>query len=74
MSTLGDALSALRSVVLMEDRLSRVEQDMAGMASDMSDLKTYMHEIDKRVVRIETMIEMTARTPRQPPQLGIEEQ
>jgi archaellum component FlaC len=66
MSTLGDALSALRSVVLMEDRLSRVEQDMAGMASDLSDLQTYMHEIDKRVVRIETMIEMTARAPRQP--------
>ena len=66
MSAVGDAFTALRNVVLMEDRLSRVEQDMAGLASDLSDLKNYTHEIDKRVVRIETMIEMTARTPRQP--------
>jgi archaellum component FlaC len=65
-STLGDALSALRSVVLMEDRLSRVEQEMAGMAADLSNVQTYLHELDKRVVRIETMIEMSARSPSPP--------
>ena len=65
MSNFGDALKALKSVVLMQERLDRVREDVAGLASDVNDLNEYVVSIDKRVIRIETMIEMTQRQPGQ---------
>lgn len=74
MSTLGDALKALKTVLLIEENVSRLQQDVGSLSDEVRRIRDYAGEIDKRVVRIETMIEMTARTPRQAPQLGIEEQ
>ena len=74
MSTLGDALKALKTVLLIEENVSRLQQDVGSLADEVRRIRDYAGEIDKRVVRIETMIEMTARAPRQSPQLGIEEQ
>lgn len=74
MSTLGDALKALKTVLLIEENVARLQQDVGGLSDEVRRIRDYAGEIDKRVVRIETMIEMTARSPRQPPQLGIEEQ
>ena len=74
MSTLGDALKALKTVLLIEENVSRLQQYVASLTGEIRRTRDYAAEIDKRVVRIETMIEMTARNPRQPPPLGIEEQ
>jgi hypothetical protein len=74
LSTLGDALKALKTVLLIEENVSRLQQDVASLSDEVRRVRDYAAEIDKRVVRIETMIEMTARAPRQAPQLGIEEQ
>jgi archaellum component FlaC len=73
LSTLGDALKALKTVLLIEENVSRLQQDVGSLSDEVRRIRDYAAEIDKRVVRIETMIEMTTRSPRQAPQLGIEE-
>ena len=74
MSTLGDALKALKTVLLIEENVSRLQQDVGSLSDEVRRIRDYSGEIDKRVVRIETMIEMTARTPSQPRIPRIEEQ
>lgn len=67
MSSLGDALEAIRNVVLMQERLEVLNRKVDRMADDMKGLSDYAAALDKRVIRIETMIEMTqrqAQTPR----------
>ena len=59
MSGFGDALKALKNVVLLQERLDRVREDVSGLAGDVDGLNEYAVSIDKRVIRIETMIEMT---------------
>ena len=67
MSTVKDALVALKKVIMVQERLERMQQDINIMANDMSGMKDFSHQLDKRVVRIETMIEMSGmRGARQP--------
>ena len=66
MSTLGDALKALKTVLLIEENVSRLQQDVASLTDEVRRVRDYAGEIDKRVVRIETMIEMSTRQSRQP--------
>ena len=49
MSSVGDALAALKSVVLMQERLERMQKDMDGIASGLSGLKDFTHDLDKRL-------------------------
>lgn len=67
MSAIGDAFEALKNVLRMQSDIERTQQDIAQTVADLRGLREYVNEIDKRVVRIETMIEMTSRgaqTPR----------
>ncbi len=64
MSAVGDALSALKSVVLMQDRLERMQRDMDGIASGLSGLKDFTHELDKRLFAVERVIDLGARQSR----------
>ena len=59
MSTLGDAFAALKSIVLLQERLESVQRDVARVSSDVAGVNDYTLSIDKRVIRIETMIEMS---------------
>jgi hypothetical protein len=61
MSALSDALSALKNVVLMQERLDVMRSDLSRTADDVRGLNDYVSSVDKRVIRIETMIEMTGR-------------
>ncbi len=61
MSTLGDAMAAIKNVVLMQERLDVMKSDMDRLSGDVSGLNSYAVSIDKRVLRIETMIEMSGR-------------
>lgn len=61
MSALGDALAALKNVVLMQERLDVMRSDLSRTAEDVRGLNDYISAVDKRVIRIETMIEMTVR-------------
>ena len=69
MSSIGDALAALKSVVLMQERLDTMRLEQGRVAEDLRGLNAYILSVDKRVVRIETMIEMTTRTG-SGPQIG----
>ena len=59
MSTFSDALAALKNVVLMQERLQVVQRDVDELASRVDGLGDYSVSLDKRLVRIETMVEMT---------------
>lgn len=45
----------------MQERLDVMRSEQKRIADDVSGLNAYALSIDKRVVRIETMIEMTDR-------------
>ena len=59
MSALSDALAALKNVVLIQERLDVVRREVTQLAATVGKLDDRMIEIDKRVVRIETMIELS---------------
>lgn len=67
MSALGDALAALKNVVLLQERLDVMRSEQARINDDVRGLNSYILAVDKRVVRIETMIEMNARAAPQLP-------
>lgn len=66
MSTVSDALAALRNVVLMQERMDVMNRKLDRLSDDVKGLNAYAGAIDRRVVRIETMIEMSARSGGQP--------
>ena len=59
MSTLGDALAALKNAVLLQERLDVVRRELVDLSSNVRRLDERVINIDRRVVRIETMIEMS---------------
>jgi hypothetical protein len=61
MTAISDALTALKNVVLMQERLDAMRMEQARVAEDVRGLNAYILAVDKRVVRIETMIEMSNR-------------
>lgn len=65
MGAIGDALKALKKVILIEENVSRLQADVGSLVDEIRRTRDYALEIDKRVVRIETMIEMTGRQARQ---------
>lgn len=67
MSTFGDAFAALKNVILMQDKLERMQKEIDLMAGDLRGLKDYAVEIDKRVARIEGVMEGVARASAKPP-------
>jgi archaellum component FlaC len=61
MGLMTDVLSGLKKVLLLEENVARLERNVESVAHDLRRTRDYAAEIDKRVVRIETMIEMSAR-------------
>ena len=57
MSTLSNAFAALKNVILMQDRIDRIQQGLDATAADFLGLRDYAFEIDKRVARIEGVME-----------------
>ncbi len=68
MSALGDALNALKNVVLMQERLDVMRSEQVRLSEDVKGLNDYILSVDKRLIRIETMIEMSTRSG-QPPRI-----
>ena len=59
MSGIGDALAALKNVVLLHERLDGVRANNELLAGDLRALTAKVASLSERVVRIETMIEMS---------------
>ena len=61
MSALGDAFAAIKNVMLLQERVEGVQRDVQRLNADVRGLTEYVVAVDKRVIRIETMIEMNQR-------------
>jgi hypothetical protein len=66
MSALSDAFTAIKSVMLLQERVEGVQRDVERLNADVRGLNDYVVAVDKRVIRIETMIEMSGRAGGQP--------
>jgi hypothetical protein len=60
-SAIGEAFTALKNVLLLHERLDRVQKDVERLSADVLGLNRYAVEIDKRVSRIEGVMEGVAR-------------
>ena len=67
MSAFGDALHGIKQLLLIQKQVEDLEKAAEIQANAMRELGRDLVTLDKRVVRIETMVEMTARRgPEQP--------
>jgi hypothetical protein len=64
-STFGDALKALKQVILLQDRVERIDQRMGRMADDIDGLAEVSHDLDKRLYALERIIDIGAQQARQ---------
>ncbi len=65
MSMFGDAVTAIRQVILMQSRIDQLDQRMGSMASDMEGLTDALANVRDRVSRLEGIIEGAAMASRQ---------
>ena len=59
MSALSEAFTALKNTMLLQERIDGLRGDMIRSADDLRTLTEKVGSLDKRVVRIETIIEMS---------------
>lgn len=72
MSTVGDILKSVREVLMLQSQVERLEVRVDEQNDEMRAISRDIIGLDKRLVRIETMIEMSAGRGTQAPR--IEEQ
>lgn len=61
MGTVGDILSGIKQVILLQEHVSRLQRDVETLAQDVRRVRDYAGDIDKRVARIEGVMEGFAR-------------
>lgn len=71
MSTVSDALNGVRRLLLMQENINQLERTSDRQIDALQKLTDDVIALDKRVVRIETMIEIGGRQSTQ--QKRIEE-
>ena len=62
---LSDALKGLKQVVLLQDRVERMEKRLDTMNDDVDGLADMMHDLDKRLYALERIIDLGAQQSRQ---------
>jgi hypothetical protein len=68
-SAFGDAFAALKNVILMQDKLERMQKEIDSTAADLRGLKDHAAAIDRRVARIEGVMEGFQRASAASPRL-----
>ncbi|BBB11863.1 hypothetical protein [Sphingopyxis sp. FD7] len=66
MSTVSDILKSIREVLLLQSQVERLEEQIDEQINELKQVSRDIIALDKRVVRIETMIEMSGRGGGQP--------
>ncbi len=66
MSSFSDAYKAIESVILLRSRVEGLEKSIETLVGEMKDQGRDLFDHERRLVRIETMIEMTRGGPRMP--------
>jgi len=64
-SVLGDALKSLKSVVLLDERINRLQGDVHTLGEDVRGLTRFVHDLDKRLYALERIIDLGAQQSRQ---------
>ena len=73
MSTMGDVLSGVKKVLLIEETVSRVEKDIDGLRDDIRDLRQNQSKLSDRLSDVEGYLRAATRTPfGDKPKLGSE--
>jgi cob(I)alamin adenosyltransferase len=54
------AIGVVKNVLLLRETLERIQKDMEDLQGDVSTLARDVVDIDKRVVRLETLVEVAA--------------
>ena len=62
MSAFGDAYRAIESVILLRSRVEGLESDLEKLVAELTAQGRDLFDHERRLIRIETMIEMTGRT------------
>ncbi len=57
MGALGDVLSGIKKVLLLEESVSRIEKNFDVLTGDIRRTRDYAESIDRRVTRLEGFIE-----------------
>ena len=65
MSSFGDALKALKTIVVMHERIDRLESDVVTIGNDVRGLSGMCHDLDKRLYALERIIDLGAQQTRQ---------
>jgi hypothetical protein len=65
MSAVSDAFTALKNVVLLQERLDSVRTDLISTAGDLKALTEKVVDIDKRLYAVERIIDLGAAQSRQ---------
>jgi len=66
MTAAEKAMAVVKNVLIFRETLERINKEMAELRGDIKALSGNVIDIDKRLVRIETMIEMSSRSVGQP--------
>ena len=66
MSAFGDAYKAIESVILLRSRVENLERALERVADDVKQDGRDLLDHERRLIRIETMIEMSGRSVGQP--------
>lgn len=62
MSAFGDAYKAIESVILLRSRVEALEKSVGKLVDEMKEQGRDLFDHERRLIRIETMIEMTRGT------------
>ena len=66
MSTFGDAYKAIESVILLRSRVENLERALDRVIDDVKQDGRDLLDHERRLIRIETMIEMSGRSGQSP--------
>ena len=62
MSAFGDAYKAIESVILLRSRVENLERSLDKVADDVRQDGRDLFDHERRLIKIETMIEMSGRS------------
>lgn len=65
MGTIGEILAGVKQVILLQENVERLQKDLEGVADDVRRIRDYAGEIDRRVARIEGVMEGYSRATAQ---------
>jgi hypothetical protein len=57
MSAFADALAAIRTVLLMQSNVERLEKNVDQLGRDQAGFRDALFALDRRLIRVETILE-----------------